>query len=418
MFFAFVMSQDDDSIGSPLTTALTEVIHDDTDSLIFSGLHTKEKLRDLALCRLSELRNERAALLSDKAALQADKLALQEDKANQQKQIEDLRQRLAGVQVSVNPNVEDEKAQESHRPTVSSTSLTSQPSQLSVESPQPSRKQLTKPALPEKFNGVDKTPTVSNWLFSMRLYLRVTQTEKDDHVAMASTFLSGTALDWWQGIERVEGESIYQWSWEEFTERCLKRFQATNDAQLAFQRLLRWKQTGHITAYLSVFQSLIQQIPLTLLTEQGRVFVLIEGLNSELQKSVRLMQPATVDEAINVAQRASATYHNPSPFQQTFTRPNHRHFSTTTRSNSQFNRTTTGSRLAPLVVENVEEVHAEGQSDSPQDTIDRGSKPPDADLAYLNAEQRKLYKEKKCFHCKKVGHFSKECRFNSNTTKE
>lgn len=403
------MSAEAPVTDSPLSfsSADTAVIHDDSDALIFSGMHTKEKLRDLALCRLSELRNEKAALLSDKAALQADKLALQNDKVNQQKQIEELRQQLAGVQASV----EDEKTLESDTHPASSTSLTSQPSQTLVEGLQPSRRQLTKPALPEKFNGVDKVPTISNWLFSIRIYLRVTQTEKEDHVLMASTFLSGTALDWWQGIERVEGESIYQWSWEQFTERCIKRFQASNNAQVALQRLLRWKQTSHITAYLSVFQSLIQQIPLTLLTEQGRVFMLIEGLNHELQKTVRLMQPNTVDEAINVAQRASVTFHPSSQFHQPFNRSTHRQTSTPTRSSSHFNRATTGSRFAPLSIENVEEVHAEGQSDSPQD-------PPEADLAYLNAEQRKLYKEKKCFHCKKIGHWSKECRSNPNTTKE
>jgi Ty3 transposon capsid-like protein/Zinc knuckle len=392
---------------SPLSfsSADTAVIHDDSDALIFSGMHTKEKLRDLALCRLSELRNEKAALLSDKAALQADKLSLQKDKANQQTQIEELRQRLAGVQASV----EDEKTLESDIQTNYSTTLTSPPSQTPGDRLQSSRKQLTKPALPEKFNGVDKVPTISNWLFSIRLYLRVTQTEKEDLVVLASTFFSGTALDWWQGIERVEGESIYQWNWEEFTERCVKRFQASNDAQLAFQRLLRWKQTGHITAYLSVFQSLIQQIPLTLLTEQGRVFVLIEGLNNDLQKSVRLMQPATVDEAINVAQRASATYHAPSPFQQTFTRPNYRHPSTTTRSSSKPNHTTTGSRFAPLVVENVEEVN-ETQPDSPPGHSEGRTYLTELEFSYLNAEQKKLYREKRCFNCKKIGHFSSECR--------
>lgn len=396
------MSAEAPVTDSPLSfsSAETAVLHDDSDALIFSGMHTKEKLRDLALCRLSELRSE-------KAALQADKLALQKDKANQQKQIEELRQRLAGMQASV----QDEKALESDRQTAPTTSLTSQPSQTSIDSLQPSRRLLTKPALPEKFNGVDKLPTISNWLFSIRIYLRVTQTEKEDHVVMASTFLSGTALDWWQGIERVEGESIYQWSWEQFTERCVKRFQASNDAQVALQRLLRWKQTGHITAYLSVFQSLIQQIPLTLLTEQGRVFMLIEGLNHELQKAVRLMQPNTVDEAINVAQRASVTFHPSSQSHQPFNRSINHQTPITTRASSHFNRTTTGSRFAPLIVENMEEVQAEGQSDFPQD-------PLDTDLAYLNAEQRKLYKEKKCFHCKKIGHWSRDCRFNPNTIKE
>lgn len=410
------MSAEAPVIDSPLSSssADTTVIYDDSDVLIFSGMHTKEKLRDLALCRLSELRNEKATLLSDKADLQADKLALQKDKADQQKQIEDLRQRLAEVQDSV----DDRKTQESHRPTASATSLSSLPSQTSFDNLPQNRRQLTKPALPEKFNGVDKIPTVSNWIFSIRLYLRVTQTEKEDHVVVASTFLSGTALDWWQGIERIEGESIYQWSWEEFTERCVKRFQASNDAQVALQRLLRWKQTGHITPYLSVFQSLIQQIPLTLLTEQGRVFMLIEGLNQELQKAVRLMQPSTVDEAINVAQRANVTFHPSNQTHQPFIRSINRQPSTTTRVGSNFNQTTTGSRFTPLSVENVEEVHAEGQPDFPLDSTDRGNSPPDTDLAYLNAEQRKLYKEKKCFHCKKIGHWSKECRFNPNKTKE
>jgi hypothetical protein len=156
-------------------------------------------------------------------------------------------------------------------------------------------------------------------------------------------------------------------------------------------------------------------MPLSLLTEEGRVFVLIEGLNNELQKSVKLMQPTTIDEAINVAQRVSATFHTPNQSNPTFTRSNYRQPSTTNRSNSHFNRTTTGSRFAPLAVENVEEV-SERQPDSPQCHCEGRTHLTDIEFSYLNAEQKKLYKEKKCFNCKKSGHYSKECRFNS--TKE
>ena len=119
----------------------------------------------------------------------------------------------------------------------------------------------------------------------------MTQTDKVDHVVMAATFFTGTALDWWQGVERAEGEAVYEWGWKEFELRCLRRFQASNDSQMAFQRLLRWRQVGNVSSYLAGFQSMIQQIPLDLLTESGRVFILIEGLSAEVQKSVRLMQP-------------------------------------------------------------------------------------------------------------------------------
>ena len=398
------MSQDSgDLVTNSPTASSTEraVLQDEGDIQILTGSHTKEELKKIALTRLTELRTEKASL--------------QRDKDNALSQITELRRLIYGEQ-----HTNSEEVNEQYTTTTNVTS--SQPAPLvhqsSVNYQLPIKRQLTKPALPDKFNGVDKTLVISNWLFSMRLYLRVTRTDVEDYVMMATTFFTGTALDWWQGVERVEGEDVYNWSWETFEGRCKRRFQATNDAQLAFQRLLRWKQTGHIAAYLSVFQSLIQQIPLTLLTEQGRVFMLIEGLNHELQKAVRLMQPTTVDEAINVAERASVTFHPSSQFHQPFNRSINRQASTTTRTSSQFNRAATGSRFAPLIVENVEEVYPEGQYDSPQYPNYRGSQPQEADLTYLNAEQRKLYKEKRCFHCKKVGHWSRECRYNLNTTKE
>lgn len=370
------------NVSPTSSSADTTVLHEDGDVQLFGGSRTKEELKSLALAKLAELR--------------ADKASLQRDKDNALLQVAELRRLIHDVQHPTTSSVSSsQSALPVHPPSVHN--------QLSTN------RQSTKPALPDKFNGVDKAQVITNWLFSIRLYLRVTRTDIEDYVMMATTFFAGTALDWWQGIERVEGESIYNWSWAMFEERCIRRFQATNDAQLAFQKLLRWKQTGHIATYLSVFQSLIQQIPLTLLTEQGRVFVLIEGLNTELQKSVRLMQPATVDEAINVAQRASATYHTPSLFHQTSTRSNYRHTSPITKSSNQFNRTATGSRFAPLVVENVEEVN-ETQPNSPSGHSEGRTYLTELEFSYLNAEQKKLYREKRCFNCKKIGHFSSECR--------
>jgi hypothetical protein len=147
---------------------------------------------------------------------------------------------------------------------------------------------------------------------------------------IATTFFANTALDWWYGIQRVEGEGIYQW-----------------------------------------------------------MELVIEGLNNELQKSVKLRQATTIDEAINVAQRVSATFHSPNQSNPTFTRSNYRQPSTTNRSNSHFKRTTTGSRFAPLAVENVEEVSGR-QPYSPQCHCEGRTHLTDIEFSYLNAEQKKL----------------------------
>lgn len=40
------------------------------------------------------------------------------------------------------------------------------------------------------------------------------------------------------------------------------------------------------------------------------------------------------------------------------------------------------------------------------------------ELSYLSAEQKKLYKEGRCFKCKKIGHRSGDCRSSTSSTKD
>jgi Ty3 transposon capsid-like protein len=402
------MSQEEDFVlASPVASeAKTPVLddpysspppHDPIDVQILNVQLTKDQLINIALSKITELR--------------ADKKVLLRDKENALRQVEELRMCIRGMQ-------QRKETEEAQQPSASvSQPLHFTNSSSSVNNQHSIRKQLTKPALPEKFNGVDKSPTISNWLFAVRLYLKVTRTDEEDYVMMATTLFTSTAIDWWQGIVRAEGESVYRWSWEEFEARCIRRFQAVNDAQVAYQRLLRWKQIGTITTYLAGFQSMVQQIPFELLPEAGRVFLLIEGLNPELQKSVRLVQPTTLDEAIGIAQRVSVMHQPPRQSNRSPPRPPHRQPSTTNRSNSQLNRTATGSRFAPLTVENIEETSLPSTESAENAYEDEGST-SEVDLSYLNAEQKKLYQDGRCFKCKQKGHRGKDCRSTNKSTKE
>jgi hypothetical protein len=263
--------------------------------------------------------------------------------------------------------------------------------------------------MPDKFNGIDKTPTIANWLFSVRRYLRVAKTSAEERIDIASTFFTGTALDWWHGVEKAEGELIYRWNWDDFEARCLRRFQGANESQLALHRLLKWKQTSSLNVYLTGFQAMVQQVPSELLPEPTRIFIFTEGLSSELQKSVRLMQPKSLDEAIGVAQRASVTLQPVGQFFQSVNRPFHRQPSTTGRAPSQIYRNPSGSRFAPLMVENMEEVARQTVDHSELSYQNAEGSSSDAECSALTSEQRKLFKENKCFKCKRVGHRSIHC---------
>ena len=401
------MSQEDFALVSPVSSeadtpklieqdSSSTPPHDPIDVQILSAPLTKDRLIHIALSRMAELRAEKKALLRDKE--------------NALRQVDELRMLIQGMQ--------QRSGAETVRPARQPSAPVSPPLHSTPPNNEPStRKQLTKPALPEKFNGIDKSPTISNWLFSVRLYLKVTRTEEEDYVMMATTLFTAIAIDWWQGIVRAEGESVYNWNWKEFEARCIRRFQAVNDAQVAYQKLLRWKQSGTITGYLAGFQSMIQQIPFELLSESGRVFMLIEGLHPELQKSVRLVQPTTLDEAISIAQRVSVFNPSPNPFSRSPSRPLYRQPSTILRSNSQFHRAATGNRFAPLVVENIETTSS-FPNDFTHETDEGENSTNELECSYMNTEQKKLFKERKCFKCKRVGHHRHQCPTNSPQTKD
>jgi len=86
---------------------------------------------------------------------------------------------------------------------------------------------------------------------------------ESDKIDVAVTLLSGTALEWWQAVERNSGNSLRNITWSEFEERCVKRFQpqpiAASESEAAMQRLLVlvlvlvlvWRQTNNVTAYIN-----------------------------------------------------------------------------------------------------------------------------------------------------------------------
>lgn len=272
---------------------------------------------------------------------------------------------------------------------------------------------------PDKFDGNSKTQLVTSWLYSVERYLRLMKVDTEDKIDVAVTLLTGTALEWWQAAERNAGGSLRDIDWSDFEQRCVKRFQPIAASEAAMQRLMTWRQTGNVSAFISGFQSIAQQIPIDLLPEQARVLMFLKGLSPTLQTHVRMMQPETLDDAMNHAQRASQSI-QPAVFigsSSGFNRDRQSGVSRTSSNFNQFHNPTSGSRFAPIMIENIENQHEQDVHQSP--TVMRVTSPAGSDttsLQYLSAEQKKLYQENRCFKCRKVGHQSRECH-NTNQPK-
>ena len=196
--------------------------------------------------------------------------------------------------------------------------------------------------------------------------------------------MSGTALEWWQSVERNSDDGMRHISWSEFEDRCVKRFQPVASSEAAMQRLLVWRQTGNVTAYINGFQSITQQIPNALLPEATKVFMFLKGLVPTLQSHVKMMQPSTIDEAITQAERAGTINYAA----QSSSGPNRDRRSFGGRTPQQPGFAGQGSRFAPIAIDNVQQENgAEGQSPVRMTvTSPTGSSDASAgiDLSYMN----------------------------------
>ena len=88
------------------------------------------------------------------------------------------------------------------------------------------KQMMTKAVKPERFGGSAKE--VLNWLDTMESYLdALGMTESPEGVATAVTYLHGAARTWWRALPGTKEEKK-KISWEDFSKRLLKQFQAYN----------------------------------------------------------------------------------------------------------------------------------------------------------------------------------------------
>ena len=274
----------------------------------------------------------------------------------------------------------------------------------------------TKPRKPEAFTGSRScNPTL--WLQQMKRYLVAINVEPAVYTQTAASYLSDSALQWWEGELMLKNSEDQDYSWNEFKELFLQRFQPIELSSVSLSKLTNWKQNGNLESYINGFMSLSSCIPLDLISEKARIVLFLKGLKTNIGSVVMNANPITLQQAINVAQRQSefARSDEITQFSSTYKR---------NWSSSQIGRNYSFDRprsRGSLAISNGRSSQLSATSEHEEETglndretegqiMSSSSSENTLNAVQWNEEQKRLFRENKCFNCKRVGHQIRHCQ--------
>ncbi|PXF41847.1 hypothetical protein BWQ96_08426 [Gracilariopsis chorda] len=159
-----------------------------------------------------------------------------------------------------------------------------------------------KPPKPDKFDGRRDALTVRAWLHSVEKYLCLVQIGQDvdidarTAVDFASTFMTGTAANWWFTL--VLEEKVPP-TWEAF-KLCVENEFVPKDSMVrARDTLYKLKQRTSVAIYLSDFRNIVIEIPG--ISDSEKLARFTEGLKPHILLEVQKASPKMFEEAAKIA---------------------------------------------------------------------------------------------------------------------
>lgn len=236
---------------------------------------------------------------------------------------------------------------------------------LAAKAPSPVR-----PPKPDKYNGDRKDNGATNWLHQMELFLQLSGLLSGDYaVPCAVSYLSGTALTWWRGLE-AQGNAPTTWA--AFKAKLAASFSLVDGERIARTRLDSLRQRTSVTDYTDSFMRLLLELPN--MHVEDAIHRFLQGLKPAVRLHVELQRPTTLDVAISLAQAADSALFS--------------------------SRTFPGQRIRSS--------HFSAMPPASSQPMELGA------LKGLTPEERsQLLREGKCFRCRAPGHLARDCSLRS-----
>jgi uncharacterized protein YdbL (DUF1318 family) len=136
---------------------------------------------------------------------------------------------------------------------------------------------------PATFSDMTRDTDVRDWLSSMQNYLQLTSAPSDEYVPIASTYLGGVALKYYQNEIVSDYRPGQAMDWKHFSDRMEEVFSSRADDVRARHDLDKLTQTGTVGEYTRRFKLLLSKLSSNPLSEADKVYLYRKGLNETLK---------------------------------------------------------------------------------------------------------------------------------------
>ena len=142
---------------------------------------------------------------------------------------------------------------------------------------------------PGTYDGSTKGIVLESWLYSMQTCMSFFTIEDDrQKIALAVSYLSRIAIQWWQMLE--ESGSAKPETWKDFKVLIVSQFKPIDSYKAARNKLAELKQTGSVKSYVDEFRKLQMIIGTKMMSEEEAKHRLEKGERGSSHISVQSVQ--------------------------------------------------------------------------------------------------------------------------------
>lgn len=341
----------------------------------------------------------------------------QQQLMNAQQQNEQLRQRILQLEAAANQRA----------------AVQEQQPQAAAAAPRQPMQTISgiKAMPPSSFaGGVGVNP--EQWLREMERYLGVTGADPAAWVPLASTYLKGGASVWFNTLER----RVQEGDWNEFRAAFMSRFSPLDAARVARAALRKLRQRRNVAEYSTAFLRQIELIPDMSVNDQLEYY--INGLHVRLADAVDRQHPATLQEAMNAAQReelrqATRQSHGPIGLRSAYYQPRPTYSSSSYSGDDNMDLSLIDQEIDALyAIDDEPEFNSDEHQLNALSNRRPGSNSNGRNVrnsfrqnsssasngrgvpGLTREEFDRLSRENRCFACKQPGHLARNCSKNSH----
>jgi Ty3 transposon capsid-like protein len=153
---------------------------------------------------------------------------------------------------------------------------------------------------PEKYSGARDPIIIDAWIHQVNEYLTLNHTPEDVKVRVAGAYLKDRAFQWFRrsSAEWITRTGMTFVPWDDFVKGLKDRFRKPNEEMKNWDDWDRVRQYNTVANYVQQFENLKGELDVP---ENIALEKFIRGLKPDIERRVRLEEPATIEDAIRKA---------------------------------------------------------------------------------------------------------------------